>query len=112
MREHYGLDRLADYATEAIPDTKKLVNPEYHRLDGQVRSKQGHLTRKLATFAAMNLKGESEPKKVAAFEQKKGRAPGAAGQIRSTSFAPSFPRSLSRTPIRERESIGRKALIS
>jgi hypothetical protein len=27
-------------------------------------------------------------------------------------FAPSFPRSLSRTSIRERESIGRKALIS
>jgi prepilin-type processing-associated H-X9-DG protein len=71
MREHYGLDRLVDYATEAIPDTTKLVNPQYRRLDGQVRSKQGHLTRKLAAFSAMNLKGEIEPKKVAAFEQKK-----------------------------------------
>jgi hypothetical protein len=38
---------------------------------GQVRSKQGYLTRKLAAFSAMNLKGEIEPKKVAAFEQKK-----------------------------------------
>ena len=71
MREHYGLDRLVDYATEAIPDTTKLVNPQYRRLDGQVRSKQGHLTRKLAAFSAMNLKGEIEPNKVAAFEQKK-----------------------------------------
>jgi Transposase protein len=71
MREHYGLERLVDYATEEIPDTTKVVNPQYRRLDGQVRSKQGHLTRKLAAFSAMGLKGEIEPKKVAAFEQKK-----------------------------------------
>jgi len=71
MREHYGLDRLVDYALEEIPDTTKVVNPEYRRLDGQVRSKQGHLTRKLAAFSALGLKGEIEPKKVAAFEQKK-----------------------------------------
>jgi uncharacterized small protein (DUF1192 family) len=36
-----------------------------------VRSLQGHLNRKLAAFSAMNLKGEIEPKKLAAFEQKK-----------------------------------------
>ncbi len=71
MREHYGLDRLLDYMTEEIPDTTKVVNPEYRRLDSQVRSKQGHLTRKLAAFSALGLKGEIEPKKVAAFEQKK-----------------------------------------
>ena len=71
MREHYGLDRLVDYATEEIPDTTKVVNPAYRRLDGRVRSLRGHLTRKLATFSAMGLKGEIEPKKVAAFEQKK-----------------------------------------
>jgi transposase/predicted nucleic acid-binding Zn-ribbon protein len=71
MREHYGLDRLIDYATEEIPDTTKVVNPAYRRLDGQVRSLRGHLTRKLAAFSAMNLKGEIEPKKVAAFEQQK-----------------------------------------
>ncbi len=71
MREHYGLDHLIDYATEEIPDTTRVVNPAYRRLDGQVRSKRGHLTRKLAAFSAMGLKGEIEPKKVAAFEQKK-----------------------------------------
>ena len=47
------------------------MNPEYRRLDGQIRSKRGHLTRKLAAFSALSLKGEIEPKKVAAFEQKK-----------------------------------------
>jgi predicted nucleic acid-binding Zn-ribbon protein len=71
MRQHYGLDRLVDYATEEIPDTTKVVNPAYRRLDAQVRSLRGQLTRKLAAFSAMNLKGEIEPKKVAAFEQQK-----------------------------------------
>ncbi|MEN8691968.1 MAG: putative transposase [Desulfobacterales bacterium] len=71
MREHYGLDRLVDYATEEIPDTTRVVNPAYRQLDGRVRSLRGHLTRKLAAFSAMGLKGEIEPKKVAAFEQKK-----------------------------------------
>ena len=71
MRQHYGLDRLVDYATEEIPDTTKVVNPAYRRLDGQVRSLQGRFNRKLAAFSAMNLKGEIEPKKVAAFEQQK-----------------------------------------
>ncbi|MCP4983831.1 MAG: hypothetical protein GY935_25430, partial [Gammaproteobacteria bacterium] len=71
MREHYGLDSLVDYATEEIPDTTRVVNPAYRRLDGQVRSKRGHLTRKLAAFSALGFKGEIEPKKVAVFEQKK-----------------------------------------
>ncbi len=71
MREHYGLDRLVDYATEEIPDTTKVVNPEYRLLDGQVHSTRGYLNRKLAAFSAMNLKGEIAPAKVAAFEQKK-----------------------------------------
>jgi prepilin-type processing-associated H-X9-DG protein len=71
MRQHYGLDRLIDYTTEEIPDTTRVVNPAYRRLDGQVRSTQGQLTRKLAAFSAMNLQGEIEPKKVEAFEQRK-----------------------------------------
>ena len=71
MRENYGLDRLVDYSLEDIPDTTQVVNPEYRRLDGQVRSKRGHLTRKQAAFSAMTLKGEIDPKKVAAFEHKK-----------------------------------------
>ena len=71
MREHYGLDSLLDYATEEIPDTTKVVNPEYRRLDAQVRSLRGQLNRKLAQFSALGLKGDIEPKKVTAFEQKK-----------------------------------------
>jgi len=71
MREHYGLDRLVDYGTEEIPDTIPVVNPEYRRLDGQVRSTNGQLTRKRAVFGALTLSGEIEPKKVAVFEHQK-----------------------------------------
>jgi len=71
MREHYGLDRLVDYGIEEIPDTIPVVNPEYRRLDGQVRSINGQLSRKRAAFATLTLNGEIEPKKVAAFEHKK-----------------------------------------
>ncbi len=58
-------------SSEDIPDTTQVVNPEYRQLDGQVRSKRGQLTRKLAAFSALGLTGEIEPKKVAAFEHKK-----------------------------------------
>ena len=71
MREHYGLDRLVDYGTDDIPDTVPVVNPEYRRLDGLVRSINGQLSRKRAAFGALTLNGEIEPKKVAAFEHQK-----------------------------------------
>ena len=71
MRKHYGLDRLVDYGVDEIPDTIRVVNPEYRRLDGLVRSKNGQLSRKRAVFGAMTLQGDIEPKKVTEFEQKK-----------------------------------------
>jgi prepilin-type processing-associated H-X9-DG protein len=71
MRQHYGLDRLVDYGVDEIPDTILVVNPEYRRLDGQVRSLNGRLARQRAAFGALTLTGEIEPKKVAAFEYQK-----------------------------------------
>ncbi len=64
MRENYGLDRLTDYGTEKIPDTIRIVNPEYRELDGQVRRKAAIVSRRLSEFGAMNLEGEIAPKKV------------------------------------------------
>ena len=45
MREHYGLDKLADYSVETIAEPTQVVNPAYRDLDGQVKSKQGKLNR-------------------------------------------------------------------
>jgi hypothetical protein len=71
MREHYGLDRLADYGTEEIPGTVRVVNPDYRQLDGQVRRKAAILGRKLAEFGGMNLNEEIAPKRVEEYQRKK-----------------------------------------
>lgn len=70
-REHYSLDRLADYRTEAISEPLQVVNPDYRHLDGQVRSTTGKLNRRLANFAAITLEQPIEPKHVAPFMRRK-----------------------------------------
>jgi uncharacterized small protein (DUF1192 family) len=70
-RQHYGLDRLVDYGTEAVSDPIPVVNPAYRCLDGQVRSATGKLHRLLAQFGAMNLEGAIEPEHVEPFLQRK-----------------------------------------
>ncbi len=71
MREHYNLDRLVDYETMPMPDTTRVVNPAFRKLDGQVRATTSTLNRKLAAFAALNLKADIEPAAVQRFEQQK-----------------------------------------
>ncbi len=70
-REHYSLDRLVDYRTEAISDFIQVVNPVYRKLDGQVRSAVGKLNRLLAQFGAMNIEQEIELVQVESFVQRK-----------------------------------------
>lgn len=71
MREHYNLDRLVDYETKPMPDTTRVVNPAFRRLDSEVRTLSSILSRKLATFGALNLKADIEPAAVHRFEQQK-----------------------------------------
>ena len=71
MREHYNLDGLTDYSTESIPDTTPVVNPRYRQLNGEVRREVGKLNRRRAQFAALTLKGDLEPRRVEAYQQKK-----------------------------------------
>ena len=70
-REHYSLDRLVDYRTEVISEPMEVVNPAYRRLDGQVRSATGKLTRRLAQFGAMSLEETIEESRVEPFLQRK-----------------------------------------
>ena len=70
-REHYNLDRLADYGTEAISDPVQVVNPSYRHFDAQVRSRTGKLNRRLAQFGAMNLEPSIEPEQKEPFLQQK-----------------------------------------
>jgi hypothetical protein len=71
MREHYGLDRLVEHGTEAIPDSVRIVNPAWRRLDGQIRTLSGRRQRLLAQFAALGLEGDLPASAVARYERKK-----------------------------------------
>jgi len=71
MREHYGLDKLADYSTEDIVEPTQVVNPAYRDLDGKVRSQMGKLNRMRANFGAMHFEGTLDNEKYEGFEQKK-----------------------------------------
>ena len=55
MREHFGLDRLIEYGTEPVPDAISVVNPEWRKLDSQIRSQTGQRHRLAAQFCALDL---------------------------------------------------------
>ena len=71
MRKHYNLDALADYSTEEISDTTKLVNPQYREVDGEVRKHVAKLNRRGKKFIEIMLTEEIAPEKVEAYQQKK-----------------------------------------
>ncbi len=71
MREHFNLDRLTDYSTDDIPDTVKVVNPEYRSLESQRRSKTALLSRRRAEFGKIIMKEEIEPSKVEKYSYRK-----------------------------------------
>jgi len=70
-RQHFGIDRLADYSLEEISDPTPIVNPAWRELDRQVRSLNSKRSRRLANFAAMNLEEPIEPEKVEPFMRRK-----------------------------------------
>ena len=75
MRQHYGLDRLVEHGTSALPESTRLVNPAWRTLDSQVRKTAAELSRDRAKFSAHILSTEqNEPEKAAAHEVKKGIA--------------------------------------
>jgi hypothetical protein len=73
MRQHYNIDRLIEYGTEAIPDTTRVVNPAWRQLDSQVRRQNALLSRQLVQFAKIELPPEMKPEEVQAYERQKGQ---------------------------------------
>jgi len=72
MREHFNLDRLIEYGTEAVPDTIRVVNPDWRKLDGQIRTKSGQLQRQLAVFGELSLEGELTEAGVNSYQKRQG----------------------------------------
>jgi len=71
MMQHFGIDKLLEYKTEPIAETTRVVNPAYRELDGKIRSNNGKLARRKATFGAIVLEGELEREKVEEYERQK-----------------------------------------
>ncbi len=70
-RKHYNLDRLAGYGVQEITAPIKVVNPQYRKMDAEVRSTNGKLSRSLALFGALNIEEAIEPQTMEVFTQKK-----------------------------------------
>lgn len=73
MQEHYSLDRLVEYGIEPLPETTRLVNPAWRKLDGQIRSQRGFLAREQARFGALSLPHGATSEHAKAYEQTKGQ---------------------------------------
>jgi hypothetical protein len=72
MREHYSLDRLIEYGTESIPDAISVVNPQWRKLDSQIRSQTGQRHRLSARFGALALSEDPSESELHRFKQRKG----------------------------------------
>src|SRR5207244_11118111 len=72
MREHFGLVRLVEYGTETIPDAVSVVNPQWRKLDSQIRSKTGQRYRLAAQFGALALSENPAESELQSYPQRKG----------------------------------------
>jgi len=71
MKQHYNLDRLVEYGTEPLPDTTRVVNPDWRALESQIRRENGLLNRERVRFANMHLPGDLDPRQVETVEHHK-----------------------------------------
>jgi hypothetical protein len=72
MMEHFAIDALNEYRTEAIPGTNRpVVNPAWRELDRQCRSLKAKLTQRQARFGVLTLHPEAEGSQVGKWQQQK-----------------------------------------
>lgn len=71
MHEHYGLDKLVGYTLAKIPESTKVVNPQYREVDSEARKAISQLSRKQCECNEVLLKEDIVPEKVEEYEVKK-----------------------------------------
>ena len=71
MRQHYSLDRLAEYGTEPVPDPIKTVNPAWRKIDSQIRARNEKRRRQLALFGALDLQPAPADAEVSRYQIRK-----------------------------------------
>jgi len=72
MKEHFNIDRLMCYKVERTDETKKVVNPAYRKIEGQIKSNAGKLGRRLRQFAEITLSAAPVPDEIEKYERNKG----------------------------------------
>ena len=55
MRQHYALDALCEFGSEAISDAEITVNPVWRTMNSEVRKRHAVLRKERARFAAVSL---------------------------------------------------------
>jgi len=73
MLEHFGLDTLAGNKTESADETKPIVNPEYKKLESQIKSKAGKQGRQLRKFAEIILSDTPDSKEREIYIERKSK---------------------------------------
>ena len=71
MRQHYSLDRLAEYGVEPVPDPVQTVNPAWRKLDSKIRSQSEKRRRQLAVFATLDLQPAPLDSELARYQLRK-----------------------------------------
>ena len=73
MRQHYGLDALVEYGTEAMPDTSFTVNPTWREWNAKVKQKQAEWRRLKALLGAASLEQVISESAVTAYQLQQGQ---------------------------------------
>ncbi len=73
MMQNFALELLGEYGTAPLPDTERVVNPEWRELNRNRNSLQGKLNRREAKLGAMSLHPEpvSDTKRYRKWERRK-----------------------------------------
>ncbi len=72
MREHFALDRLVEHGVAPLPETTRVVNPAWRRLDQAVRRETALVHRRQAEFGARTLSPVPDPWEVERWQRRQG----------------------------------------
>jgi hypothetical protein len=73
MKEHFNLDRLASYQTEDLPPSSEIVNPEYRKLDREIRNGTTTLNQKKVKYLDLKIPEDLRPRQKDEKTQKKAK---------------------------------------
>jgi hypothetical protein len=80
MREHFALDGLVEYGLAPLPETTRVVNPAWRRLDAAVRRETAIRQRQQAALGAHTLSPTPEPSEMESWQRRQGELTAALAQ--------------------------------